>query len=54
MAKRYEAYGWHVQTVDGGENVAGIEAAIEAAKAVTDKPSIICLRTVIAFPAPPR
>ncbi len=52
VAKRYEAYGWHVQTVDGGENVAGIEAAIEAAKAVTDKPSIICLRTVIAFPAP--
>ena len=52
VAKRYEAYGWHVQTVDGGENVAGIEAAIEAAKAVTDRPSIICLRTVIAFPAP--
>ncbi|GAB03527.1 transketolase [Gordonia amarae] len=52
VAKRYEAYGWHVQTVDGGENVAGIEAAIEAARAVTDKPSIICLKTVIAFPAP--
>jgi transketolase len=52
VARRYEAYGWHVQTVEGGENVAGIEAAIEAAKAVTDKPSIICLRTVIAFPAP--
>ncbi|QKT07409.1 transketolase [Gordonia sp. X0973] len=52
VAKRYEAYGWHVQTVDGGENVTGIEAAIAAAKAVTDKPSIILLRTVIGYPAP--
>ncbi|WP_026917871.1 transketolase [Gordonia shandongensis] len=52
VAKRYEAYGWHVQTVTGGEDVAAIEAAIDAAKAVTDKPSIICLRTVIGWPAP--
>ncbi|MGU3433217.1 transketolase [Actinomycetes bacterium M1A6_2h] len=51
-AKRYEAYGWHVQIVEGGENVTGIEEAIEAAKAVTDKPSIILLRTIIGFPAP--
>ncbi|MCF8608405.1 transketolase, partial [Gordonia sp. HY442] len=51
-AKRYEAYGWHVQTVQGGENVAGIEEAIDAAKAVTDRPSIIVLRTIIGFPAP--
>jgi len=49
---RYEAYGWHVQVVEGGENVAGIEAAIEAAKKVTDKPSFIALRTIIGFPAP--
>ncbi|NED66895.1 transketolase, partial [Streptomyces sp. SID10244] len=41
VAKRYEAYGWHVQTVEGGEDVVAIEAAIAAAKAVTDKPSII-------------
>jgi transketolase len=52
VAKRYEAYGWHVQTVEGGEDVAALEAAVEAAKAVTDKPSIIRVRTIIAFPAP--
>jgi transketolase len=59
-AKRYEAYGWHVQTMDwtnGGEgpyteDVAGLHAAIEAAKAETGKPSIIVLRTIIAYPAP--
>jgi transketolase len=51
-AKRYEAYGWHVQTVDGGENVTGILAALEAAKAETGRPSFIALRTVIAYPAP--
>jgi len=49
---RYEAYGWHVQTVEGGENVAGILEAIDNAKAVTDKPSFIQLRTIIGFPAP--
>jgi len=49
---RYAAYGWHVQIVEGGENVAGIEAAIEAAKKVTDKPSFIALRTIIGYPAP--
>jgi transketolase len=49
---RYEAYGWHVQTVEGGENVVGLEEAIAAAKAVTDKPSFIAVRTVIGYPAP--
>jgi transketolase len=49
---RYEAYGWHVQVVEGGENVVGIEKAIEAAKKVTDKPSFIALRTIIGYPAP--
>ena len=49
---RYEAYGWHVQVVEGGENVADIEKAIEAAKKVTDKPSFIALRTIIGYPAP--
>ncbi|AXB41958.1 transketolase [Amycolatopsis albispora] len=51
-AKRYEAYGWHVQVVDGGEDVVAFEAAIEAAKAETTRPSFILLRTVIGFPAP--
>ncbi|GAA4434107.1 transketolase [Actinokineospora soli] len=52
VAKRYEAYGWHVQVVEGGENVTGILEAIEAAKAETGKPSFILLRTVIGYPAP--
>jgi transketolase len=51
-AKRYEAYGWHVQVVEGGENVTGILEALQNAKAETDRPSFILLRTVIAFPAP--
>ncbi len=52
VATRYEAYGWHVQVVDGGEDVSAILAAADAAKAVSDRPSIILLRTVIGFPAP--
>jgi transketolase len=51
-AARYEAYGWHVQHVEGGENVVGIEEAIANAKAVTDRPSFISLRTIIGYPAP--
>ncbi|MFC3896875.1 transketolase [Lentzea rhizosphaerae] len=51
-AKRYEAYGWHVQVVESGENVKGILEAVENAKAVTDKPSFILLRTIIGYPAP--
>jgi transketolase len=51
-AARYEAYGWHVQRVEGGENVTGIEEAIANAKAVTDRPSFIELRTIIGYPAP--
>jgi transketolase len=55
---RYEAYGWHVQHVsfvtDSGyeENVQALYDAIEAAKAVTNKPSLIVLRTIIGWPAP--
>jgi transketolase len=52
VPKRYESYGWHVQTVEGGENVVAILDAIEKAKAVTDKPSFIQLRTIIGYPAP--
>jgi transketolase len=51
-ADRYRAYGWHVQEVEGGENVVAIEEAIANAKAVTDRPSFIELRTVIGYPAP--
>jgi transketolase len=50
VLKRYEAYGWHTQHVkDGNGDVAGIEAAILAAKAVTDKPSLIKITTTIGF-----
>jgi transketolase len=51
-ADRYRAYGWHVQEVEGGENVVGIEEAIANAKAATDRPSFISLRTIIGYPAP--
>ena len=51
-AERYEAYGWHVQVVEGGENVVGILEALANAKAETARPSFIQLRTVIAYPAP--
>lgn len=50
VLKRYEAYGWHTQWVkDGNHDLAGIAAAIETAKKVTDKPSIIRLTTTIGF-----
>ena len=58
VAKRYEAYGWHVQVVDwrGGssykEDVPALHKAIRAAERVTDQPSLIVLRTIIAWPAP--
>ncbi|WP_371529839.1 transketolase [Streptomyces sp. NBC_01283] len=54
--KRYEAYGWHVQRVepkeDGDLDPAALYEAILAAKAVTDKPSFIAMRSIIAWPAP--
>ncbi|MGF1238367.1 transketolase [Streptomyces sp. 2-6] len=54
--KRYEAYGWHVQRVepkaDGDLDPAAIYAAIQEAKSVTDRPSFIAMRSIIAWPAP--
>jgi transketolase len=50
-AKRFESYGWHVQSVDG-HDVAAIGAAIAAAKKVTDKPSLICCKTIIGKGSP--
>ena len=49
--KRFESYGWHVQSVDG-HDVAAIGKAIDAAKKVTDKPSLICCKTVIGMGSP--
>ncbi|MEU6424038.1 transketolase [Streptomyces spiralis] len=55
-AKRYEAYGWHVQRVepkaDGDLDPQAIYEAIQKAKAVTDRPSFIAMRSIIAWPAP--
>src|SRR5438270_929794 len=52
VGKRYEAYGWHVQHVDDGEDLAAVDRAFAAAKAETNRPSMIVLRTIIAWPAP--
>jgi transketolase len=51
--KRFEAYGWHVQHVeDGNTDLEAIAKAIEAAKAVTDKPSLIKVTTTIGYGSP--
>lgn len=58
VLKRYEAYGWHVQRVDWTrtgeykEDVQELHAALLAARAETNKPSIVSLRTIIGYPAP--
>jgi transketolase len=51
-AKRYEAYGWHVQDLGEGIDIDQLEAATKAAQKVTDRPSLIILRTHIAYGAP--
>ncbi len=48
---RFKAYGWHVISVDGHDSAA-IAAAIVEAKSVTDKPSMICCKTIIGFGSP--
>ncbi|MBB1316053.1 transketolase [Shewanella sp. SR43-4] len=50
--KRFEAYGWHVIADVDGHNPDAIRAAIEQAKSVTDKPSMICCKTIIGFGSP--
>ncbi|KMS66032.1 transketolase, partial [Streptomyces leeuwenhoekii] len=53
---RYEAYGWHTQRIEPAENgdidVHALYAALKAAQAETERPSIIAMRTIIAWPAP--
>lgn len=50
VGKRFEAYGWHVVTVNDGDNdLAAIEAAIKECQAVKNKPSLVKLRTTIGF-----
>ncbi|MYU68206.1 transketolase, partial [Streptomyces sp. SID69] len=56
VLKRYEAYGWHTQrvapTADGDVDAPALYAALQAARNETGRPSIIALRTIIAWPAP--
>lgn len=59
VCARYAAYGWHVQRVDWvspdgtyAEDVAALDAALTAARAETERPSFIALRTLIGWPAP--
>ena len=49
---RFKAYGWHVQRVDDGNDVDAIDRAITAAKRVNDRPTLIVLRTHIAYGSP--
>jgi transketolase len=51
VPKRFDAMGWHTQVIDGHDRAA-VRKALEAAKAETSRPSIICARTVIAHGAP--
>jgi len=51
-AKRFEAYHWHVIPDIDGHNPEAVKKAIEEAKAVTDKPSLIMCRTIIGFGSP--
>jgi transketolase len=52
--KRFEAYGWHVVARVDGHDVEAVDRAIRAAKAVTDKPTLICCQTVIGKGSPKR
>jgi transketolase len=52
VLKRFDSYHWHTQRVSDGNDLVAIEAAIEAAKAETGRPSLIAVRTVIGYGSP--
>ena len=52
VGKRYEAYGWHVQHVDDVNDVQALYDALVTARDTTDRPSLVVVRSVIAWPAP--
>jgi transketolase len=52
VAKRFEAYNWHVQVVEDGNDINAIEIAVRNAKAETQRPSLIKVRTQIAYGSP--
>lgn len=51
-ARRFEAYGWHTQTVENGNDLAAIDRALRAAQAEKERPSLILVRTHIGYGAP--
>ena len=51
-AKRFEAYGWHTQTVEDGNDLSAIEQAVRAARSETTRPSLILVRTHIGYGSP--
>ena len=51
-AKRFEAYGWHTQTVENGNDLAAIDRALRAAQAEKERPSLILVRTHIGYGSP--
>jgi transketolase len=52
VAKRFEGYGWHTLRVDDANDLGAIQRAIDAAKQTTDRPTIICLKSIIGYGAP--
>jgi transketolase len=52
VGKRFEAYGWHVQLVDDGNDLEAINAALNTAKDELSRPSLICVRTIIGYGSP--
>ncbi len=52
VPKRFESYGWHTLTVDDGNDLEAIEAAIREAQSVSDKPSLISVKTIIGYGMP--
>ncbi len=51
-AKRFDAYGWHTQIIEDGNNLADIQRAIETARQETQRPSLILIRTHIGYGSP--
>ncbi|HEX7173945.1 MAG TPA: transketolase [Pyrinomonadaceae bacterium] len=52
VARRFDSYGWHTLTVEDGNDLEAIDAAIREAQGVTDRPSLISVKTVIGFGMP--
>ena len=51
-ARRFESYGWHVERVGDGNDLGALDAALAAARRITDRPSLVIVRTHIAYGSP--